>query len=186
MAHLLSESFTRHDPPAVAVDLTPEEFEAFVSLWSPAAGAEGLTIVARDVATRRLAGALLTDDFASPSPQDWTPSPRSSIRSSIFLVRSTRSTGPKGPSNRVSFSTCSCWVWPSNSHDTRSASTSCRCAWPTGQTGATPPQSQKRQTWCLSTSSDSLSSSHAPSGRIATIDSTARPRSHRYQNTADP
>ena len=69
MAHLLSESFTRHDPPAVAVDLTPEEFEAFVSLWSPAAGAEGLTIVARDVATRRLAGALLTDDFASPSPQ---------------------------------------------------------------------------------------------------------------------
>ena len=68
MARLLSESFTRHDPPAVAVGLTPEEFEEFVSLWSPAAGTQGLTIVARDVATRRLAGALLTDDAASPPP----------------------------------------------------------------------------------------------------------------------
>lgn len=69
MARLLSESFTRHDPPAVAVDLTPEEFEAFVSLWSPAAGVEGLTIVARDVATNQLVGALLTDDAASPPPE---------------------------------------------------------------------------------------------------------------------
>jgi ribosomal protein S18 acetylase RimI-like enzyme len=68
MGRLLSESFTRHDPPAVAVDLTPVEFEDFVSLWSPAAGAEGLTIVARDVATQQLVGALLTDDAASPPP----------------------------------------------------------------------------------------------------------------------
>lgn len=69
MARLLSESFTRHDPPAVAVGLTPKEFEAFVSLWSSPAGADGLTIVARDVATRRLAGALLAEDSASPPPQ---------------------------------------------------------------------------------------------------------------------
>ncbi len=68
MGRLLSESFTRHDPPAVAVDLTAVEFEEFVSLWSPAAGAEGLTIVARDVATQQLVGALLTDDAASPPP----------------------------------------------------------------------------------------------------------------------
>ena len=68
MGRLLSESFTRHDPPAVAVDLTPVEFEDFVSLWSPAAGAEGLTIVARDVATQQLVGALLTDDATSPAP----------------------------------------------------------------------------------------------------------------------
>jgi hypothetical protein len=68
MGRLLAESFAQHDPPAVAVDLTPVEFEDFVSLWSPAAGAEGLTIVARDVATRQLVGALLTDDAASPPP----------------------------------------------------------------------------------------------------------------------
>jgi hypothetical protein len=36
------------DPPAVAVDLTPGEFEAFVRLWCPRAAAEGLTAVARD------------------------------------------------------------------------------------------------------------------------------------------
>ena len=69
MGRLLAESFTQHDPPAVAVGLTPGEFEAFVELWSPAAGVDGLTIVARDVATRQLAGALLTEDAASPPPQ---------------------------------------------------------------------------------------------------------------------
>ena len=69
IGYLLSESFTRHDPPAVAVDLTAEDFEAFVRLWIPAAGTEGLTIVARDVATHELAGALLTEDAASPPPQ---------------------------------------------------------------------------------------------------------------------
>ena len=69
MARLLAESFTTSDPPAVAVGLTPDEFEAFVELWSPAAGVDGLTIVARDVATGQLAGALLTDDVASPPPK---------------------------------------------------------------------------------------------------------------------
>ncbi len=68
MARLLAESFTQHDPPAVAVGLTPNEFEAFVELWSPAAGVDGLTIVARD-ATGQLAGVLLTDDAATPPPQ---------------------------------------------------------------------------------------------------------------------
>ena len=69
MGCLLGESFTQHDPPAVAVRLTPDEFAAFVELWSPSAGVDGLTIVARDVATGQLAGALLTEDAASPPPQ---------------------------------------------------------------------------------------------------------------------
>ena len=69
MGRLLAESFTRHDPPAVAVGLTREEFEAFVTPWLPGAGADGLSIVARDVATGHLAGALLTDDAAVPPPQ---------------------------------------------------------------------------------------------------------------------
>jgi ribosomal protein S18 acetylase RimI-like enzyme len=68
IGRVLAESFTQHDPPAVAVGLNPGEFEAFVELWSPAAGVDGLTIIARDVATRQLAGALLTDDAASPPP----------------------------------------------------------------------------------------------------------------------
>lgn len=68
MERLLAENFTRHDPPAVAVGLTPDEFEAFVALWSPSAREDGLTIVARDIATGQLAGALLTDDAASAPP----------------------------------------------------------------------------------------------------------------------
>ena len=69
VGRLLAESFTLHDPPAVAVGLTSDEFEAFVNLWLPGAGTDGLTIVARDVASGQLAGALLTDDAAAPPPQ---------------------------------------------------------------------------------------------------------------------
>jgi len=69
VGRLLAESFTQHDPPAIAVGLTAEEFEAFVKLWLPGAGVDRLTIVARDVATGQLAGALLTDDAAAPPPQ---------------------------------------------------------------------------------------------------------------------
>jgi ribosomal protein S18 acetylase RimI-like enzyme len=69
IGRLLAESFTRHDPPAVAVGLMPDEFEAFVTLWLPGAGADGLTVVARDRETGQLAGALLTDDAAAVPPQ---------------------------------------------------------------------------------------------------------------------
>lgn len=69
VGRLLAESFTQHDPPAMAVGLTADEFEAFVKLWLPGAGSDGLTIIARDLATSQLAGALLTDDAAAPPPQ---------------------------------------------------------------------------------------------------------------------
>lgn len=69
VGRLLAESFTTHDPPAVAVGLTAPEFEAFIRLWLAGAGVDGLTIVARDVETGQLAGALLTDDAAAPPPQ---------------------------------------------------------------------------------------------------------------------
>lgn len=69
VGRLLAESFTSHDPPAVAVGLTPDEFEAFVKLWLPGAGADGLTIIARDSETGDIAGALLTDDAAAPPPK---------------------------------------------------------------------------------------------------------------------
>lgn len=69
MVDLLAESFARHDPPAVAVGLTPAEFGAFVDLWAGGAGTEGLSIVARDAETGDMVGALLTDDAAAPMPQ---------------------------------------------------------------------------------------------------------------------
>lgn len=68
MARLLGEVFSRRDPPAVAVGVTPTEFEAFVRLFCPKAAEEGLTIVARRADTRELVGALLTEDSASALP----------------------------------------------------------------------------------------------------------------------
>ena len=48
MTALLAETFTRRDPPAVAVGLTLPEFESFVRRLCPKAAAEGHTIVWRD------------------------------------------------------------------------------------------------------------------------------------------
>jgi ribosomal protein S18 acetylase RimI-like enzyme len=67
MARLLGEVFARRDPPAVAVDLTPPEFESFVRLFCPKAATEGLTIVARSE-TGEMIGALLAEDSALPPP----------------------------------------------------------------------------------------------------------------------
>ena len=67
-AKLLGEVFSRRDPPAVAVELTPSEFEAFVRLFCPRAVDEGLTVVARLADTGELVGALLTEDCAAPMP----------------------------------------------------------------------------------------------------------------------
>ena len=41
IARLLAEVFTARDPPAVAVGLTPSEFEPLVRLFCPRAAAEG-------------------------------------------------------------------------------------------------------------------------------------------------
>jgi len=68
MVELLAEVFTRSDPPAVAVGLTPGEFGALVRLLGPSAGREALTIVARLAESGELVGALLTEDGASGLP----------------------------------------------------------------------------------------------------------------------
>ena len=69
MGRLLAETFAQHDPPAVAVGLTSDEFEAFVNVVSQSAGTDRLTIIARDIASGAMAGALLTEDAASPSAE---------------------------------------------------------------------------------------------------------------------
>jgi GNAT superfamily N-acetyltransferase len=68
MTRLLAETFSRHDPPAVAVGLTVPEFEALVRLYCPRAASERLTIVARLAGTGDLVGALLAEDCASAPP----------------------------------------------------------------------------------------------------------------------
>jgi ribosomal protein S18 acetylase RimI-like enzyme len=68
LARVLALTFSRDDPPSLGVGLTAAEFEEFVRLIVPAA-AEGLTVVARSAATGEMAGALLTDDSASPLPE---------------------------------------------------------------------------------------------------------------------
>ena len=69
MVRLLAAAFTRYDPPALAVGITSDEFEEFVSLFSASAGRDELTIIARDASTGQMAGALLTEDATSPPPK---------------------------------------------------------------------------------------------------------------------
>ena len=68
MARMLGETFSRREPPAVALGITAGEFETFVQLLCPAAVAEELTIVARRADTGEMIGALLTEDSASAMP----------------------------------------------------------------------------------------------------------------------
>jgi len=70
MTRLLAEVFSRHDPLAFAVGVTAEDFENFVRPLCAKVSAEGLTYVARRSDTGRLVGVLLTEDTASPAPEE--------------------------------------------------------------------------------------------------------------------
>lgn len=69
VAKLLAETFSRHDPPAVAAGITASEFEVFVQLLYPQVAKDGLTIVARLAASGELVGAALTEDSATTLPE---------------------------------------------------------------------------------------------------------------------
>ena len=69
MVRLLGETFSRYDPPAVAMGLTPAEFKSLVRVFCPKAATDGLTIVARSADTGEMMGALLTEDSTSPMPE---------------------------------------------------------------------------------------------------------------------
>lgn len=69
MIQLIAAAFSAGDPPAVAMRLSAAELREFLKLLAPSAVKDGLTIVAR-TADGKLAGALLTDDFAAPPPLD--------------------------------------------------------------------------------------------------------------------
>jgi ribosomal protein S18 acetylase RimI-like enzyme len=68
MAALLGSVFSQEDLLAVATGVTPAEFEALVRLFCPQAAEDRLTIVARSVDGGEMVGALLTADWAAPSP----------------------------------------------------------------------------------------------------------------------
>src|SRR5678810_695155 len=61
LVHLLGEVFSQLDPPAVAMGLTPAEFEALLRLFSSRVVAEGLTFIARRTDTGAMIGALMTE-----------------------------------------------------------------------------------------------------------------------------
>lgn len=66
IVRLLATVFSESEPPAVAMGLSFQDMERFLRLFAPGAVAEDLTVVARDEDTEKLAGVLLTDDFAAP------------------------------------------------------------------------------------------------------------------------
>jgi hypothetical protein len=69
MALMVAEAFNRYEPMAVAQDLPVKEFVDFVKLIGPKAQQEELTVLARDLETGQVIGAMITDDFASVPPE---------------------------------------------------------------------------------------------------------------------
>ena len=68
MATLLADTFSRFDPPAVAVGITLKEFEKLVQIFSPDVATDELTIVARAAETGEMVGALVTEDATAQLP----------------------------------------------------------------------------------------------------------------------
>ncbi len=68
MARLLGDTFSRDDPPSVALELSSADIRSLVSAFGDRALSEQLTVVARDASTGQLVGALLSDDFGTPLP----------------------------------------------------------------------------------------------------------------------
>lgn len=67
MVSVLAETFARRDPPEVALGITAQEFARFLTAVSATAGDDGLSIVARDLASGSMAGALLNEDAGRQS-----------------------------------------------------------------------------------------------------------------------
>ena len=69
MALLLADAFGKYEPMARVCGYSQREFVDFVKFFGPLAARERLTPIARDVATGRMIGAFLSEDFASPAPE---------------------------------------------------------------------------------------------------------------------
>lgn len=72
IVRLLAKVFSESDPPAVAMALSFGDMEQFLQFIVPRVIPDGLTIVSRSKETGKLAGAFLTNDFASPPAVDFS------------------------------------------------------------------------------------------------------------------
>jgi ribosomal protein S18 acetylase RimI-like enzyme len=68
MARLLADTFSRHEPMAVAIGLPRAQLELLVAAFLEKALVEQLAVVARDASTSELLGAVLADDFGTAPP----------------------------------------------------------------------------------------------------------------------
>ncbi len=68
--NLLASVFSQSEPPAVAMGLSFADMKQFLQLVVPSVIPDGVTIISRSTSRGELAGALLTDDFASPLDLD--------------------------------------------------------------------------------------------------------------------
>jgi ribosomal protein S18 acetylase RimI-like enzyme len=68
LVHLVARTFSADEPMAIALGLLAPEVERLLEAASEQILSDGLTVVARDTATNKLAGALIADDLASPLP----------------------------------------------------------------------------------------------------------------------
>jgi ribosomal protein S18 acetylase RimI-like enzyme len=70
IVRLLAQVFSESEPPAVAMALSFGDMKHFLQLVVPRVILYGLTVTSRSKDTGKLAGVLLTDDFASPPALD--------------------------------------------------------------------------------------------------------------------
>jgi hypothetical protein len=69
MAYLLGGTFTRNDPPAVAIGAPAAQFGNLVTAIGAKVPDEGISVVARAADSREVIGALLVEDFGTPLPE---------------------------------------------------------------------------------------------------------------------
>jgi hypothetical protein len=68
-AVMTAEAFARHDPVITSLGIPFSDFAEFVRLLEPRAGEE-LTVIATDLKSGRIIGAMITDDFAINPPAE--------------------------------------------------------------------------------------------------------------------
>lgn len=69
MASLLATAFGKHEVMAISSGYTHQELVDFVKLLGPAAHRDKLTVVARDIPSGAMIGALLSEDFCAEAPE---------------------------------------------------------------------------------------------------------------------
>ena len=67
---LLARVFSESEPPAVAMGLSFDDMKQFLQFVVPSVIPDGLTVISRSNDTGKLAGVMLSDDFASPPALD--------------------------------------------------------------------------------------------------------------------